>query len=363
MRTTSLWAGLFLVAGTLPVHAQQVVEIDFTNGRTIIDDEWRRDMDPYQIAVDWDRDILYLHDSEEPEGVMAFSLETGEWLRTLPTRLGEGPFEFPYGPRGMAVAPDGGLYVAGGVKVVHLHQLGLPVFSWRPDVPVSTRVCNLGGAPAVPAQGGVVRRKPNGSEEPVGPVSNDGHFTVSEGSEPVLETAYRIYDAEIACAPDRAYVTMSYDIGPDSVFVYHRDGREGRVLLPTEGIDGMMDCRPWRYAGTPPPEHCHVALRNLVPSLDEKGNLVLFGFDSDVHGVVINPESGCHALVRNRTRLHYLPVAVRGDSVLVFHSHVTERRTREGQVRYDYRDTAKGVSINSFRHISGAPCPGILGHS
>jgi len=121
-----------------------------------------------------------------------------------------------------------------------------------------------------------------------------------------------------------------------------------------------MDCRPWRYAGTPPPEHCHVALRNLLPSLDEKGNLALFGFDSDVHGVIINPESGCHALVRNRTRLHYLPVAVQRDSVLVFHSHVTERRTKEGQIRYDYRDTAKGVSINSFRHISGKPCPDIL---
>ena len=36
------------------------------------------------LAVDHDRGILYVNDAEEPEGIMAFSLSTGERIRVLP---------------------------------------------------------------------------------------------------------------------------------------------------------------------------------------------------------------------------------------------------------------------------------------
>ena len=102
-----------------------------------------------------------------------------------------------------------------------------------------------------------------------------------------------------------------------------------------------------------------VGLHKLFPSFDDLGNLVLFGFDREVHGVIVDTETGCSVLVRNSTKLHYLPVAVRGDSVLVFHSHVDEVETEAGIV-HSYRDTAKGLSIRPLRHVSGDPCPGVL---
>ena len=105
-RITLSWVAGFLVLSALPADAQQVLEIDFTNGRTIIDDEWRS-MGSHLMAVDWSRSILYVDDDEEPEGIMAFSLETGDWLRTVPTPKGDGPFEFPQTRTGMDVAPMG----------------------------------------------------------------------------------------------------------------------------------------------------------------------------------------------------------------------------------------------------------------
>ena len=69
-------------------------------GRTIIDDQWRS-MGSVTLAVDHDRGILYVNDAEEPEGIMAFSLSTGERIRVLPAREGDGPHEFSQGdPQG-----------------------------------------------------------------------------------------------------------------------------------------------------------------------------------------------------------------------------------------------------------------------
>lgn len=46
------------------------------------------------LAIDHDRGILYVNDAEEPEGIMAFFLSTGERIRVLPAREGDGPHEF-----------------------------------------------------------------------------------------------------------------------------------------------------------------------------------------------------------------------------------------------------------------------------
>ena len=80
--------------------AQQILEVDLSAGRTIIDDQWRS-MGSITLAVDHDRGILYVNDAEEPEGIMAFSLSTGERIRVLPAREGDGPHEFSQGdPQG-----------------------------------------------------------------------------------------------------------------------------------------------------------------------------------------------------------------------------------------------------------------------
>ena len=60
------------IFGAPAADAQQVLEIDYATGRTIIDDQWRS-MRASDLAVDRGRGILYVIDAEEPEGVMAFS--------------------------------------------------------------------------------------------------------------------------------------------------------------------------------------------------------------------------------------------------------------------------------------------------
>ena len=290
-------------------------------------------MDPHQIAVDWTENALYVTDAEEPDGIMVFSLVTGEWLRTIATPRGEGPNEFPYRRRQMAVSPTGGLYVSAYLSVVEFDRVGTPVGSWGPDSPPTTSVCNLGGAPAVPSQGGVVRRGPDGNEG-IGSIRADGQFASAGPNESAEVLTMQIMRARLACTNDRAYVVLSYDVGPDSVFVYHRDGTESRVMLPAEGGDSF---------------------RHLSPSLDTRGNLSLFGLGSRYHGVIMDLKTGCHTLVRNRTKLHYVPMRVKGDSVLVFHSHVNDDVV-DGRVVHSYRSTAKGVSVRPLRRVTGE-CP------
>ena len=156
---------------------------------------------------------------------------------------------------------DGGLFVNGFLMVGTFDSVGTQVDDWRPKRPITSRaVCSFGGEPAVPAQGGVVRRTADGRERTIGP----GTMASSLGS------AVRILEARLACTDDRACVVMSYDGSPDSVFVYHVDGREGRIVLPTQGIEGIMDCRQKIVEAQPFPT-CHPALTKLYPSFDEAG--------------------------------------------------------------------------------------------
>ena len=64
--------------------------------------------------------------------MMAFSLDTGEWLRTIPTPTGGGPRELQRGMTGMTLGRDGSLYVSGYVRVLEFDPLGQYVSNWRP---------------------------------------------------------------------------------------------------------------------------------------------------------------------------------------------------------------------------------------
>ncbi len=92
------------------------------------------------LAVDHDRGILYVNDAEEPEGIMAFSLATGERIRVLPALEGDGPHEFSQRHSGMTMGPGGRLYVSGVLRVVEFDSTGVPVSSWRGETAGSDRV-------------------------------------------------------------------------------------------------------------------------------------------------------------------------------------------------------------------------------
>ncbi|MDE2796503.1 MAG: hypothetical protein OXL34_16940 [Gemmatimonadota bacterium] len=340
-------------------HAQQILEIDFDSGRTIIDDEWRAMM-AAPVAVDWERNILYVDDAEEPEGIMAFSLETGEWLRTISTPKGEGPYEFPQRRNGIALAPGGGLYVSGHLRVVEYDSQGMAIHSWRPEATLAERVCNFGGVPAVPTYGGVVRRGPDGTSELVGPVSEPAR---AEDAVTIRDPdAYiRFRGTRIACLGDVAYVAMSNEEGPDSVFVYHGSGEEGRVAVPVRGVSDRTGCmRRYEWGGEVIEEPCPHWSERARLSFDDRDNIVLLGYDNDTHGAIINPDTGCHALIRNTTRGRHTPIGIHADSVLVFHDpfEVTEQ---DGRTVYHITgNSAYRVSMHPLRRESGEPCPGML---
>ena len=363
-RLTLPWVAGLVALLAPALDAQQVLEIDFTTGRTIIDDEWRSMSG--SVAADWDRNILYVKDDEEPEGIMAFSLETGEWIRTIPTPRGDGPHEFSQGRDGIDIARGGGLYISGLLRVIEYDPQGRPIDSWRPVAPPTGEVCNFAGAPAVLTHGGLVRRGPNGTDEAIGPVSARLH---AETPADARAMTLGLLNAKIACSEDAAYVLMSKGYlmadgeGVHSILVYHRNGEEGRLAVPAEGADGRTKCEEKVTAGggRPRTRPCPHWSQSAKMSLDDLGNVVLFGMDSQTHGAIINPVTECYALVRSTTGPRYRPVGIQADSVLVFRNATIEVTDQQGRtVNSVLMDSATRASLHPLRRVSGEPCPGML---
>ncbi|MXX36231.1 MAG: M48 family metalloprotease [Gemmatimonadetes bacterium] len=339
-----------------------VLEIDYTTGRTIIDDE-SRSMWATDLAVDRSRGILYVIDAEEREGIMAFSLETGAWIRTIRTPRGDGLREFPGGRWSTAVAPDGGLYVSGPGRVLEHDALGTLVGTWSPAWQKGTRVCDFGGEPAIPMRSGVMRRRPDGTDDPIPAEAEEEDAFIARSHEDASAFNTTHVGARIACTGSTAFVVRSYLDGPDSVFTYHRSGEVGRVAVPTDFAEWEgCEKREVRTPSGPSVGRtpCWVWNRALTPSMDDRGNLVLFSeVDFDTAGTIINPETGCYAIVRKdpSTDKSRIPVRILGDSVLVFHNH--SEPNENGGTTY-YTDSANRVSLHPLRRVGGEPCPGML---
>ena len=350
-------ATIFLAAsigiGAPATRAQQVLQIDTAAGRIIIDDEWRSVETLQGLVVDRTRAIIYANDAEEPEGVMAFSLETGEWLRTIRTPTGDGPFELSRGKTGMALAGHGGLYVSGYVRVLEFDSLGTPVSNWSPRAEVPSRVCDLDGQPAIPARAGVVRRGSDGEDEVIGPRERE------EAAEAAREGGF---SARIVCGKDKAYVVVSNTEGPDSVFAYHRNGDMARLAVPDEVAEGLEGCTVATTVGPGIPVElpCINMTRQLQPSLDSRGHLALLGHNAVIPGAIIDPETGCYAVVRKQApSFAYDALRVYQDSALVF--WYDRGTTVEGnKTTFTTYSAANRISLHPLRRVSGEPCPGML---
>ena len=358
--------------GAPAAHAQQVLEIDTAVGRVIIDDEWRAIRTIEDMPLDRARAILYANDDEEPEAVMAFSLETGEWIRTIPTPTGGGPRELERGRSGMTLGRDGRLYVAGYVRVLEFDPLGQYVGNWRPRAEGVSDVCEFDGQPAVVALSGVVtRRGPDGTDE------NLGRDIVDRRARSIRETPMGrgqvISGAppRVVCTDDTAYVVTTSAEGPDSVYVYRRNGEKARLAVPAEFTDRGDDCKVSVDTGHSEilEVSCTNWARELAPSLDSQGNLVLLGRDQEVPGAIVDPETGCYAVVRKPEPSRvYDALHVYRDSALVFHYSVYETELPPGfelpagatATAVSVSTAADRVSLHPLRRVSGGPCPGML---
>ena len=352
--------------------AQQVLEIDTPAGRVILHDEWRAIRTIGGMPLDRTRAILYANDDEEPEAVMAFSLETGEWIRTIPTPTGGGPRELERGMSGMTLGRDGRLYVSGYVRVLEFDPLGRYVSNWRPEAEVVTDVCELDGQPAIVALSGrVVRRGADGTDE------DFGHDIVDRRARSIRDTPMgrgQVISGsppQIACTDDAAYIVTTSAEGPDSVYVYRRNGETARLAVPTEFTDRGDDCKVSVDMGYSDvlEMSCTNWARGLVPTLDGQGNLVLLGRDQEVPGAIVDPETGCYAVVRKPSPSRvYDALHIYQDSALVFHYSVYETALPSG-FEVPAGATARSVSISTaadrislhpLRRVSGEPCPGML---
>ena len=360
-----------LVVAAPAAAAQQILEIDTTAGRVIIDDEWRAIRTIEGTHLDRTRAILYATDDEEPYAVMAFSLETGEWLRTIPTPEGDGPYELSQGMADLTVGRDGTLYVAGYVRVLEFDPLGNAVSNWRPAPALGVSgVCELDGQPAVVMRNGVSRRGADGTDESLGPPIVDrrassiretpmGRGQVTSGSSP-----------RIACADDTAYVVTTNAGISDSVLVYHRNGEMDRLAVPTEFTDRGDDCKVKLSLGSlgVVDASCTNWARDRTPTLDGRGDLVLLGRDQEIPGTIIDPESGCYAVLRKpEPSRHYDALHIYQDSALVFHYATYQAEPPPGidlpagaQAGRTISTAANRVSLHPLRRVSGEPCPGML---
>lgn len=358
-KTTELdWLNLriaMLATALTPAAAggQQVVEIDFAEGRAVINDELRAiHLSP--IAIDHGHGALYVRDLAEPNGIMVFSLETGKWLRTYRIPPGEGPGEGEISR--FALASEGGLYVLSHTRVIQLDSAGGFVGSWSAWGSRPPTLCEFGGRPTIAVQGGLKRRSAEGEGEIVGARRPVGDFWVRRqgNSEDLIEIG-RWRGARLACTDDLAFLVLpsrrvvesggirrySYT-GPDSILVYSTRGVEKVLAVPTE----YADARAWN--------------RNMKPSLDTPGNLVVASGDGVVPGSIIDPRTGCYAVLRNReVQSDREFLGVYRDSALVFHRDY-EKRTEDGKRVVTLYAEARKVSLNPLRHLSGPSCPGML---
>ena len=145
----------------------------------------------------------------------------------------------------------------------------------------------------------------------------------------------------MACTDDLAFLVLPSrkvvdsgrirrysNTGPDSILVYSTYGVERVLAVPTE----YADERAWN--------------RNMKPSLDTQGNLVVASLDGLVPGAIIDPRTGCYAVLRNREfQLHREFLGVYRDSALVFHRDYDEGMADGKRVVTLYAEARK-VSLN-----------------
>ena len=336
-----------------PGHAQQVLEIDLESGRTVISDDHRA-MHLSPLAVDHSRGIIYVRDLEEPDGIIAFSLETGERLRTYRIAKGDGPNEVRE-IQDFAVASGGGLYVLGPRKVLHLGTDGGLRHELRLRGPAS-EICEFEGQPTVAIQRGLRKHGPNGAAENIGAhVVTGDTWVVRMGDD--LSEVRKWRRARLACRRDVAFLVFSNtttepipgtnmarvsNIAPDSVLAYVGNGRESRLDVPTD----FSEEYGWN--------------EDLEPSIDSHGNLVLASLDGRIPGAIIDPDTGCYSVLRHREpRLGGRFVGIYQDSAIVFHQD-RDVTTRNGQRVVTLFSEARQASVNPIRRVSGDPCVGML---
>lgn len=317
-----------LTAGVPDAATQQKLEVDFDAGRQVAGGE------EYMfyasvVAVDYGRRLVLASEAADPTRAHAYSLDDGSIQGVFGgERPGDGPGELRK-VGGTAVGPDG-VFVAGPGRVIYWSWSGALLHQWTPKAPSAYPVCALSGRPAVILQKGLVFRSDDGESVALGgEARHDLDATPATGHDVVM--AY--LSTLLACADSSAYVLA----GDSHILTEYKIGAEPRVVsVPVDLAE----------AG---------GATSMFLAYD--GRLVITTF-TDKLGVVMDPETGCYALLPS-TRVPGNPkyIGMFADSVVTLEaSRKPTTRMLNGRQVSAYSADPSYIFVRPVRTVSGKPC-------
>lgn len=328
MRT---WNIIVVALAAAPAGAatQQMLEVDFDAGRQVAGGEEYLFYDA-TVAVDYGRRLLLASEAADPTRVHAFSLDDGSVQGVFGSeRPGDGPGELRK-VGGTAVGPDG-VFVAGPGRVIHWSWSGTLLHQWTPKAPSAYPVCALNGRPVVTLQKGVVFRDDNGESVALG---GEARHDLDATPTTAHDVAMAYVSTLLACADSSAYVLA----GGSHILTEYKIDTEPRVVsIPVELVE----------AG---------GATSMFLAYD--GRLVITTFSDKLGGVVMDPETGCYALLPS-TRVPGNPmyVGMLADSVVTLEASrkPTTRRVNGKRITAYYADPSY-IFVRPVRTVSGEPC-------
>ncbi len=336
-----------LAVGAAATAAQQVLDVDMDAGRELAGGaEYSFRGDP---IMDYGRRLVLVSEAADPLAVTAYSLEDGSVRAVFGGgRAGDGPGELTQ-VDATAVGPEG-VYVAGGGRVLYWSWQGALLHQWKPSTPLTIDLCALRGRPAVPLQhGGLVFRDDDGESVVLdGEARTEMDWTGVRTNEEAFRVIHAYHSNMMACNDSAAYVLA----GASHALTEHKVGAEPRwVPMPPELVEAAR-MRMNRSSES----HFFPGYRDLF--LAEDGRLVITTFGHWA-GVVVDPATGCYALMRNRNApVGWSYAGMFGDSVVTLEgSRQPTTGMVDGQRRAVYSTEETHIFVRPVRPVSGEPCP------
>lgn len=299
--------------------------------------------------MDYGRRLVLVAEAADPLAVTAYSVEDGSVQAVFGGgRAGDGPGELTQ-LEAAAVGPDG-VYVAGKGRVIYWSWQGALLHQWEPSAPGTFDLCALNGRPAVPLQhGGLVFRGDDGESVVLdGEARTELDWTGVSTNEEAFKIMNAYHSNMMACNDSAAYVLA----GARQVLTEHKSGAEPRLIpVPPE----LVKATRTRMSRVSSNEwHFSAGYQDML--LAEDGRLVITTGTN--WGAVVDPATGCYALMANRNG----PVGWRyagmfGDSVVTLEgSHQPTMKMLEGRRQAVYSSTRTRIFVRPVRLVSGEPC-------
>ena len=339
----------FTAFHTAGLEAQQRLKIDHATGREIANDSMRA-MRTDNASIDHRKGIIYVEDPEHPVAAMAFSLEDGRLIRVYGGKVGDGPGEMRLRYGFFMAATDIGILLASGDRVLHFDSAGKLAWDWRPKAARVEGVCVIAGSPVVQQWEGrslALRRRADGSSAAFGQHRWRDHRAFGS------EEKWNFFGPDITCVGDVLYVLDQNE----GIFGYAGDGRTFRVPLPGALVAaGERRHSPLVGEGGGGRRQWHRPRYERIFHNGD-GDLIVLARYRRFVGAVIDPETGCYALIEEDEWKKSRVVAgvFRGNAVVF--QKATEKRLVDGRTATVIYPGAHTMALRPLKLMGGEPCP------